>query len=398
MAEIILDLIQIKRGSKANMPSLLPGEPYICTDTKQLAFGTTTDTIFINLDSTKTAQLERLGISESGNLTIDDIEFVGGGSYDDSSLRNEIQSLKDRIAALEGNPPPPNTAPSVSSSFTTNEVDDSTSVSIPYTVNDVEGGNLTATFTIDNAPTTETIQAGSHTWNVGTLSAGAHVLKIKVADSGGLVSSELTFNINVTETNVPPVNAAPSISSNFNTTEVNDSKAISIPYTVTDAEGGSIVATYSIDGVPSTSNISIGNNTWSVGLLSVGSHTLTIQVRDNGNLNSNTLTFNVNVITSQIPDAVTNLQVTNIADESVILTWTGSSNATSYDVLANGELKGNVTTTTYSVEGLTPDTLYTFVVRAKNASGISGDTSISATTLAAPTGTETAFLWVGGME
>jgi lysophospholipase L1-like esterase len=40
MTEIILDKIQIKRGLKANAPTLDPGEPYLCEDTEEIAYGT----------------------------------------------------------------------------------------------------------------------------------------------------------------------------------------------------------------------------------------------------------------------------------------------------------------------------------------------------------------------
>lgn len=48
MAEIILNKIQIKRGLKANLPTLDIGEPAYCTDTKQFFIGTSTGNELIN--------------------------------------------------------------------------------------------------------------------------------------------------------------------------------------------------------------------------------------------------------------------------------------------------------------------------------------------------------------
>lgn len=204
--------------------------------------------------------LKRLGIDSNGNLTVDG-KIVGSST---------------------------NTAPSISSSYNTTSVNDSTSVSIPYTITDAEGGSLTATYSIDGSISTATVSVGSNTWNVGTLSVGNHTLTIQVKDNGNLTSNTLTFNLTVSATNT-----APSISSSYNTTSVYTTDNVSIPFTVTDTEGGAITANYNIDGSSSTSSISTGANNWSVGTLSAGSHTLTIQVTDNGGLASNILTFNI---------------------------------------------------------------------------------------------------------
>ncbi|SDM17203.1 chitobiase/beta-hexosaminidase C-terminal domain-containing protein [Bacillus sp. OK048] len=121
----------------------------------------------------------------------------------------EIESLKNRLDALEGSPPPTNTAPSISSSFSITSTNDTTPVSIPFTVTDVQGGSMTATLTKDGTVTTQTAQVGANTWSVGTLSVGTHILKIKATDSGGLASQELIFTITVTATGAldttPPV-------------------------------------------------------------------------------------------------------------------------------------------------------------------------------------------------
>ena len=59
---------------------------------------------------------------------------------------------------------------------------------------------------------------------------------------------------------------------------------------------------------------------------------------------------------------VTNLTVANITDTEATLTWDGT--AASYSVYVDADFVANVTTTTYTVTGLTPATGYTFGVRA----------------------------------
>jgi hypothetical protein len=79
LSEIILNKIQIKRGLKANLPVLDPGEPALCTDTGEIAYGTSTGNIFVNFAADKMSELLRLSVSQAGKLAIDGVEQVGGG-------------------------------------------------------------------------------------------------------------------------------------------------------------------------------------------------------------------------------------------------------------------------------------------------------------------------------
>ncbi len=87
------------------------------------------------------------------------------------------------------------------------------------------------------------------------------------------------------------------------------------------------------------------------------------------------------------PNAPTAPAVTGRTTKTVSLSWTAAVATdfpiASYDVYAGGALKTNVTGTTAVVAGLTPNTTYSFTVRAKDTRGnVSGDSaSVSATTL-----------------
>jgi chitodextrinase len=274
-----------------------------------------------------------------------------------------------------------NTAPGISSTFNTTTVSDTTTVSIPYTIADAEGGTFTATYTIDSTSTTATVSNNSTvTWNVGILSAGSHTLSIKVKDSGNLTSNTLTFSILVNASS-----GAPSITSAYNTTSIMTTDIVSIPYTITDAQGGSMTATYTIDGVSSIATASTGSNTWSVGALAVGNHVLSIQVKDSTNLVSNTLTFNISS-TSDLtpPNEVTNLSVTNRTSTSISLSWVASSSTDlkEYQVLQDSVLVATITGTTYTVTGLANGTTYLFTIKSKDNTGnVSAGTGITTTTI-----------------
>jgi archaellum component FlaC len=185
----------------------------------------------------------------------------------------------------------PNTAPTITSSYNTTSAMTTTSISIPYTVIDTEGGVLTATYTKDGVSSTTSVSTGSNTWNVGTLSAGNHTLTIQVKDNGNLTSNTLTYNMTVSA-------SAPSISSAYTPVSVSNLTDISIPYTITDADYNTFTATYTIDSSSTTQTVSTASSntvTWNVGKLTAGNHTLSIQVKDGGNVTSNTLTYNISI-------------------------------------------------------------------------------------------------------
>jgi hypothetical protein len=99
---------------------------------------------------------------------------------------------------------------------------------------------------------------------------------------------------------------------------------------------------------------------------------------------------------SQAPTAPTNLTATNIAQTTLTLNWiaaTDNIGVTGYDVFRDGVKinPSNVTTTTYNVTGLVPNTTYAFTVKAKDAAGNSSviSNTINATTLQAAPGSET---------
>ncbi|NOU20118.1 MAG: T9SS type A sorting domain-containing protein [Bacteroidales bacterium] len=75
---------------------------------------------------------------------------------------------------------------------------------------------------------------------------------------------------------------------------------------------------------------------------------------------------------TQAPTAPTNLAYSNVAQTTLTLSWTASTDnvgVTGYDVYRNGSFYATSTTTTYNVTGLTAGTSYSFYVKAKDAAG-----------------------------
>lgn len=81
-----------------------------------------------------------------------------------------------------------------------------------------------------------------------------------------------------------------------------------------------------------------------------------------------------NLLTS-VPTAPTGL-VATATDMSVTLTWTRVSSATSYKILKDGVAIGSLSSNSYTITGLKPNTTYSFSVAASNPLGTSSYTNI----------------------
>ncbi len=87
------------------------------------------------------------------------------------------------------------------------------------------------------------------------------------------------------------------------------------------------------------------------------------------------------------PAAPTGLTTSTVDSTSITLGWTASTDnvgVTGYDVLRGGTVVGSATGTTYQATGLTPDTSYTFTVRARDAAGNSSAASAPVTVRTTP--------------
>ncbi|MBT2614116.1 Ig domain-containing protein [Bacillus sp. ISL-78] len=96
-----------------------------------------------------------------------------------------------------------------------------------------------------------------------------------------------------------PPNAAPTLTSSFVPVTIDDKTTLTIPFTITDDKSTSLTLTETVDGVSTTKIVNLGSNTWTVGLLAAGTHTLSLKVSDNEGLESNVLMFSITV-TAQI--------------------------------------------------------------------------------------------------
>jgi chitodextrinase len=113
------------------------------------------------------------------------------------------------------------------------------------------------------------------------------------------------------------------------------------------------------------------------GLTASTAYTFSVKAKDAaGNISVSSNVVNVTTLApiadTTAPTAPTTLAASGTTTTSTNLSWTASTDnvgVTGYDVYQGATLKATVTTTTYSVTGLTAATAYTFSIKAKDAAG-----------------------------
>ncbi|HAN77918.1 MAG TPA: secretion protein, partial [Bacteroidales bacterium] len=124
-----------------------------------------------------------------------------------------------------------------------------------------------------------------------------------------------------------------------------------------------------------------------------------------GNVSAASTTLNVTTTApaadTQAPTTPTNLVASSVAQTTLTLGWTASTDnvgVTGYEVYKGGVLYTTVTTTTANVTGLTAATAYAFYVKAKDAAGnVSvASTTLNVTTASAGGGMPTGYCTIKG--
>ncbi|CAG0935328.1 Exoglucanase B [Thermoflexales bacterium] len=206
----------------------------------------------------------------------------------------------------------------------------------------------------------------------GNVSAASAALSVRTkASGGGSCAVDYTianqwnngFQANIKITN----NAAAAIQGWTLTWAYANGQQVTSAWNSTCSQIGSTVTC----SVPANHwNGTIGANGGSVSFGFQGTHT---------GVNTNPTVFVLNGVTcgeegpdTQAPTVPTNLASSSQTTTSINLTWTASTDnvgVTGYDIYRGTTLVGSSTTTSFVDSGLTPDTLYSYTVRAKDAAG-----------------------------
>lgn len=165
-----------------------------------------------------------------------------------------------------------------------------------------------------------------------------------------------------------PSNPANLSASNVTTTTVDlswNASSDNVGVTAYDVyQGNTVIATVS------------GTSRQVTGLSSSTAYSFRVRAKDAaGNVSGFSNTVNVTTATppdTQAPSNPTNLSASNVAETTLTLNWTASSDnvgVTAYDVFQGSTNLGEATGTSANITGLTANTAYSFRVRAKDAAG-----------------------------
>jgi chitodextrinase len=139
------------------------------------------------------------------------------------------------------------------------------------------------------------------------------------------------------------------------------------------------------------------------------SYNFSVKAKDAaGNISASSNTVSVTTIDTTAPSSPTSLAASNIAQTTLTLNWSASTDnvaVTSYDIYQGSTNIGNVSGTSTNITGLTANTAYTFKVKAKDAAGNTSGFSNTANATTLPTaggsgctGGITAFPYSEGYE
>jgi trimeric autotransporter adhesin len=147
---------------------------------------------------------------------------------------------------------------------------------------------------------------------------------------------------------------------------------------------------YQPTGAPDWTRVSVNSSPYLIqGLSQLSEYSVRIRSRCNtGSVSDFSASVHFTTpgepIDSEAPTAPENIAASNIAHNSLDLSWSASTDnigVTGYDVYMNGILKTTVNSTNAFIDGLSPGTTYSFYARAKDAAGnISEQSSSSSAT------------------
>jgi chitodextrinase len=283
----------------------------------------------------------------------------------DISLAHKYRALFDWAAA---NGTPDTQAPTAPSGLTST-AKTSTSVSLSWTAST---DNVMVTgYNIYNGAVLAGTSTGT-TYSVTGLTANtAYAFTVKAKDAASNVSSA-SNSLNVT-TSASSDTQAPTAPAGLSST-TKTSTSVSISWTASTDNVG--VTGYNIYNGATLVGTSTGTTYNVTGLTANTSYTFTVKAKDAAG-NVSTASNSLNVTTSaasdtQAPTAPAGLTSTAKTSTSVSLSWTAATDnvkVTGYNIYNGSTLVGSSTGTTFTVTGLTANTAYAFIVKAKDAAG-----------------------------
>ncbi len=244
-------------------------------------------------------------------------------------------------------------------------------LALSLTLAEATGGNAPLTHALSGLPGTLSFDAASRTVSgtPGTGDVGDRTLTYTVADADGDTDSE-SFTLAIEDDTEPAVTAD----------DVTAVPGTALDVTLPEGGGGNAPLSHALSGLPDTLSFDATTRKLSgtPGTDDVGDRELTYTVTDrDGDTVAATFTLSV----GSSPGTVENLEATSVGTDSVSLSWDAPSTGgapTGYAVAGGGT--ATVSGTTATIAGLANATAYIFSVTASNTAGSGNAVEIAVTT------------------
>ncbi|MGY4642462.1 glycoside hydrolase family 6 protein [Cellulomonas sp. URHB0016] len=303
-----------------------------------------------------------------------------------------VTLVKNAYPAVgDSNPPPVDTtAPSAPTGLTAG-TPTSTSVSLSWTAST---DNVAVTGYDVYRGTTLVGSSATTSFSVTGLSASTtYSFTVKAKDAAGNVSSASSA-VSVTTANgtTPTDTTAPSVPTGL-TAGTTTQTSVPLSWTAsTDNTGGSGVAGYEVLQGSTVVGTTTSTSYTVTGLTAATAYSFSVRAKDVAG-NTSAASSAVSATTQQgtttdttAPSVPASLAAGTTTTSSVPLSWSASTDSGSgvagYQVFQGSTLVATVTTTSYTVTGLSANTAYTFTVKAKDNAGntSAASTAVTATT------------------
>ncbi len=277
------------------------------------------------------------------------------------------------------------TAPAVSITAPANNAIVSGTVTASANASD-NVGVASVQFQLDgaNLGSLDTTSPYSVSWTTTTAGNGSHTLRAIARDAAG--NSTTSANVTVTVSNSTPDTTPPTVTISAPANNATVSGAVTVSANASDNAGVASVQ-FLLDGgnLGSLDAASPYSVSWNTTTASNGSHTLQAIAKDAaGNSTTSaaaTVTVNNASADTTPPSVPTALAATAQSSSQIHLTWSASTDnvgVTGYRIYRGGAQVGTSFSTSYTDNGLTPGTPYSYTVAAYDAAGNASVQSASA--------------------
>ncbi len=243
-------------------------------------------------------------------------------------------------------------------------------------------GNITSVkFLVDGQEVnTDTASPYSYSWNSASVANGSHVITAQATDADG--NTAVTSPVTITVNNASSCTGNPSAPAGLTVTGTS-ANSVSLSWNASTPAKDCTIKGYNIyrNGNLVTS-VTSGTTFQEAGLVPGGTLSYTVAAADTSNhVSGQSAAVTATTSTDAIaPSQPSNVHSTLVADERVALAWipsTDNSSVAGYIIYrAQGAVTtgintavGTVADVSFSDSGLTPNTKYTYVVKAKDAAG-----------------------------